>query len=377
MLRHLPMDATLQNYLASCNFPVPAGLDWNDEFSAVRDIITAIETCPDTTARDRVIAGLQTAGQLAHPAAWSAMVQAVGNDAAALTQLAACKGEAHRAFWLLVHHPRLFETACDVDYVDSHVGQSQQIDLGARLPVRREPEAMEAFCAAIQQFYKKELFCGDTVIGHLMDRSGGTQLVTIHAKDLARTLLEFDGERLQRRVGNPTIHMALEYSSRTGVARTLIKGGEKYNRMLGNAFAEHMLDFATCPFCNMDEGPVTLDGTDLVCHCPDCGPVLLFDEDKQAWQIKQGWAAREVRDALDAVGGSCSPAGSALWFVAGMQMTIRDWALRDGWNGKRVEKNEAKGILVAALGVLARYYGYERSGLRLHGRDALAARPSP
>jgi hypothetical protein len=33
-----------------------------------------------------------------------------------------------------------------------------------------------------------------------------------------------------------------------------------------------------------------------------------------------------------------------------------------GWNGKRFEKNEAKGILVAALGVLARYYGYERSG---------------
>lgn len=73
-------------------------------------------------------------------------------------------------------------------------------------------------------------------------------------------------------------------------------------------------------------------------------------------------AARAVRDALEAVGGSGSPAGSALWYVAGLQMSIRDWALRDGWNGKRVEKNEAKGILVAALGVLARYYGYERSG---------------
>jgi hypothetical protein len=73
-------------------------------------------------------------------------------------------------------------------------------------------------------------------------------------------------------------------------------------------------------------------------------------------------AARAVRDALDAVGGSASPAGSALWYVAGLQMSIRDWALRDGWNGKRVEKNEAKGILVAALGVLARHYGYERSG---------------
>ena len=73
-------------------------------------------------------------------------------------------------------------------------------------------------------------------------------------------------------------------------------------------------------------------------------------------------AARAVRQALDAVGGNGSPAGSALWFVAGLGLSVRDWALRDGWNGKRIEKNEAKGILVAALGVLARYYGYERSG---------------
>ena len=86
-------------------------------------------------------------------------------------------------------------------------------------------------------------------------------------------------------------------------------------------------------------------------------------------------AARAVRQALDAVGGNASPAGSALWFVAGLQMSIRDWALRDGWNGKRVEKNEAKGILIAALGVLARYYGYERSGCpsrQKPGRSELA-----
>lgn len=86
---------------------------------------------------------------------------------------------------------------------------------------------------------------------------------------------------------------------------------------------------------------------------------------------KNAGAARAVRDALEAVGGSGSPAGSALWYVAGLQMPIRDWAQREGWNGKRVEKNEAKGILLAALGMLARYYGYERSGG--HGRH----RPKP
>ena len=72
-------------------------------------------------------------------------------------------------------------------------------------------------------------------------------------------------------------------------------------------------------------------------------------------------AARAVRDALDAVGGNSSPAGSALWYVAGLQMSVRDWALRLGWSGKAMSKEEGKGIFIAALGVLARYYGYERS----------------
>ena len=79
---------------------------------------------------------------------------------------------------------------------------------------------------------------------------------------------------------------------------------------------------------------------------------------------KNAGAARAVRDALEAVGGNSSPAGSALWYVAGLQLSLREWALRDGWNGKRIDRDEAKGILVAALGVLARYYGYDRSGSR-------------
>lgn len=73
-------------------------------------------------------------------------------------------------------------------------------------------------------------------------------------------------------------------------------------------------------------------------------------------------AARAVRQALDAVGGSASPAGSALWFVAGLGQSVREWALRQGWAGKPISVHEAKGILVAGLAMLARYYGYERCG---------------
>lgn len=77
---------------------------------------------------------------------------------------------------------------------------------------------------------------------------------------------------------------------------------------------------------------------------------------------KNAGAARAVREALEAVGGSGSPAGSALWYVAGLGQSVREWALRQGWAGKAISLHEAKGILVAALGVLARYYGYDRSG---------------
>lgn len=241
VLTTLPVDATLQDYLKRCALPLPPTLDWTDTVSTSRAIMAAIEACTDSAIRDQVIAGLQTATQLAHPRASTAMFQAAMNDAAAVTGLAACSSDLHRAFWLMVHHPKRFEAACDVDYADSHVGQAQHIDLGVRATVRRDQPSMDAFCAAIAHFYKKELHCGDVVVGRLMDRAHGTQLVTIHAKDLATTQLKFVGGVLARGVDHPTIHMALEYSQRTGAARTLIKGGEKYHTMLANAFAEHLL----------------------------------------------------------------------------------------------------------------------------------------
>ena len=77
---------------------------------------------------------------------------------------------------------------------------------------------------------------------------------------------------------------------------------------------------------------------------------------------KNAGAARAVRDALEAVGGSGSPAGSALWYVAGLGQSVREWALRQGWAGKAISLHEAKGILIAGLGVLARHYGYDRCG---------------
>jgi hypothetical protein len=71
-------------------------------------------------------------------------------------------------------------------------------------------------------------------------------------------------------------------------------------------------------------------------------------------------ARRRVGKALDALGGLGSPAGSCVWHVVGLQRSIREWALRQGWGGRPVRVEQAQGMLVAALGVLASFYGYGR-----------------
>jgi hypothetical protein len=63
-------------------------------------------------------------------------------------------------------------------------------------------------------------------------------------------------------------------------------------------------------------------------------------------------------EALQAFGGLSSPAGSCLWHVVGLQRSVREWAIRQGWCGRPVEQKQATGILVAALGMLAAQFGY-------------------
>jgi hypothetical protein len=65
-----------------------------------------------------------------------------------------------------------------------------------------------------------------------------------------------------------------------------------------------------------------------------------------------------VNDALVSVGGSSSPGGSAVWFVAGTGMSVREWSIRWAWNGRAINAHEAKGILVGALGMLAVHYRF-------------------
>ena len=55
-------------------------------------------------------------------------------------------------------------------------------------------------------------------------------------------------------------------------------------------------------------------------------------------------ACRRVGSARDALGGLGSPAGSCVWHVVGLQRSIREWAMRQGWGGRPVRVEQAQGI---------------------------------
>jgi len=78
-------------------------------------------------------------------------------------------------------------------------------------------------------------------------------------------------------------------------------------------------------------------------------------------------ARRKIGVALDALGGHDSAAGSCAWHVVGLECSVREWAMRQGWGGRTVPATQAQGMLVAALSVLAAHYGLVRNARALAG----------
>ena len=77
-------------------------------------------------------------------------------------------------------------------------------------------------------------------------------------------------------------------------------------------------------------------------------------------------ARTTVWRAIQAVGGLGSPAGSCLWHVLGWERSVKEWALEQGWSGRRVSQESAAGILIAALGALEAHFGGGRTLSKQH-----------
>lgn len=72
-------------------------------------------------------------------------------------------------------------------------------------------------------------------------------------------------------------------------------------------------------------------------------------------------ARKMVWRATLAVGGLGSAGGSCIWHVVGWQQSLKEWALEQGWNGRRVSQEAASGILIASLGTLEAHFAQSKA----------------
>jgi hypothetical protein len=240
VLLELPVDATLRRFLLSHGLPLPTGFVWLDAPETSQRLVEMVKAWPGA-ARNRLSAIAVASIRLGNAAGKQAMFEAAASDPTALAGLTLCRSDVHRSFWLYVHHPKLFDRACDFSFWEHHEPKAQQYDLD----IKREPNSSNTNLAALRRaisgFYQRELQCGDASVAHLAERIPGVFLLTMHIQDRASLQLEFKGKTLQRRLSHPDIHMMLEYSLRTGVVRALVPGHPKYQQMLVQAFCEHVL----------------------------------------------------------------------------------------------------------------------------------------
>ena len=241
VLLSLPVDDTLKTFLMVHQLPLPEGWRWSDNSNTRKRLLHLVLSHPQVEMREHIIAALHLSGQLVRPTGRRAMQQVVHDKPAAQAGLFKCTNDSHRAFWLYVHHPDLFREASEIEYIEHHGGQACQFNLNTQQPMLRDDNSLLAFKQAIKTFYSDEMGCGEACVVHVVDRVSGTQLVSVHVKDAATATLAFEGEQLILKVGNPNIHMCLEYSQMTGLARTLVRGGARYHAQLCEAFACHLL----------------------------------------------------------------------------------------------------------------------------------------
>lgn len=73
---------------------------------------------------------------------------------------------------------------------------------------------------------------------------------------------------------------------------------------------------------------------------------------------RQNDARKKIKEALDHVGGPSSPSGSCVWHVVGLEHSVRQWCMQQSWTSRPMNPHNATGVLVTALDLLARHYGY-------------------
>lgn len=231
VLRALPADATLRRFFERHAVTLPQNLDWNDAPEVVAALRRAVAECPQTALRAHLKACLRQCGRLARPRGKKAVSRVLLYRSDVLPEMKLCQNALHRAFWLMVWHPLLFEEALALEY-DARRAPPAQLHEWSPGAMSRDAASLDAFRCAVETFYQGELRAEEVCVVRVADADQGA--VRVRVFSLPAILA---GKEL----ACPNCRMVLDYTPATGMLRTVVRAGARYHAPLAQAFARHLL----------------------------------------------------------------------------------------------------------------------------------------
>lgn len=241
VLLDLPVDGVLHQFFEQEGLSVPTDFEWLDTTAASRVLIELVLKTSDSGLRDQISARLTALARLNHLKGRQAMFEMAESMPVVRSQLASCRSDLHRALWLSMSYPTLYERAEALCQFDTFENLAQQYELGVKTKPDLSKHAIAALEAEVSGFYLCKQNAGQACVSFIHERESGVYFLGLRMKDLVSLNLEFDGIELIRRESSPCIAMSLDYSSRNGVARVLTRCGVEYQQCLVKAFVRHLL----------------------------------------------------------------------------------------------------------------------------------------
>jgi hypothetical protein len=244
-LRNLPLATDLmREFLAEHVFDTQA-VDWSAEEPTLAEALAdAIESHPDTSVRDELIAAIEQVAQLADGAGTRQMLTVCSTDPKITAAFETLESPEERALWLYVNSPAKFNEAVLARLFDDGLtrGSSQCWTLPPFPALQLDETAQKAVSSTVAAYYLKKFGYGHHHKPYVVTRHiEGSILVVIDLSDHACNRARWEKGDLRRGPLILSRTLVLNYQLATGRTETVAPGGAAAQQTLVDAFAKHGL----------------------------------------------------------------------------------------------------------------------------------------
>ncbi len=253
ILYELPVDALLQNFLASFNIAIPEDVEMSDEVirESSEAIAALIDGITDYNRREEIDSQLVALQDFKSRTAQKAVYDAIAcekDHESIQAEMGLLVGPIHRALWLKLNHQKILDRASSFLLFDNKQNscQRRKFDEGL-VPVFTE-QNKQSFCKELSEYYTKNQACGKKVNLDVTPRKENRWHfhILISGRLETEDIYNDREEIVPQSVRHP-LHVSFEYSSDSGLIEITEKNFKLMNAIL-KAFAKNYLGREIDPY---------------------------------------------------------------------------------------------------------------------------------